>query len=227
MGKAIPSQHPAVVLRSHFQHLRALLAIAMIAVVGLTVAVVILANDNDQTSSTNSARPIESIRYGGFNPDAGRPESAPLSQRALPEAAPLPQRKLDGATDSIRYDGGPEEGTCGIVPAPPSNTRYDGRPEEGTRGGDAKDYSNNAATGDYDSTPAQPAEHPLRRPLEQGSSGFGQQLCTRKRTDGPFRREGPSAAQSPKQSSSPPSPQRRRTRALPLRATSERLHSGA
>jgi hypothetical protein len=95
MGKAIPSQHPAVVLRSHFQHLRALLAIAMIAVVGLTVAVVILANDNDQTSSTNSARPIESIRYGGFNPDTGGPESAPPSH--------------------TRYDGGPEEGTRGAT----------------------------------------------------------------------------------------------------------------
>ena len=31
MGKAIPAQHPAVVLRSHYRHLRALLAIAMIA----------------------------------------------------------------------------------------------------------------------------------------------------------------------------------------------------
>ena len=39
MGKAIPAQHPAVVLRSHYRQLRALLAIAMIAVVGLTAAV--------------------------------------------------------------------------------------------------------------------------------------------------------------------------------------------
>ena len=43
MGKAIPSQHPAVVLRSHFKQVRALLAVAMIAVVGLTAAIVILA----------------------------------------------------------------------------------------------------------------------------------------------------------------------------------------
>jgi hypothetical protein len=47
MGHAIPRQQPAVVLRSQFDQLRALLAVALIAVAGLTVAVVILANHND------------------------------------------------------------------------------------------------------------------------------------------------------------------------------------
>ena len=46
MSDAISPQHPAVVLRSHYMHLRTLLAIAMIAVVGLTVAVVMLATDD-------------------------------------------------------------------------------------------------------------------------------------------------------------------------------------
>ena len=36
MGNAVPTQHPAVVLRSHFNQLRALLAVALIAVIGLT-----------------------------------------------------------------------------------------------------------------------------------------------------------------------------------------------
>ena len=125
MGKAIPAQHPAVVLRSHFKLLRALLAVAMIAVVGLSVAVVIVANDEDQVSSTNAARSFESIRYGGFNPLTGRPESAPLPQREHP---------LQSRIGATRYDGGPEEGTRGIVPVEPPNTRYDGGPEEGTRG---------------------------------------------------------------------------------------------
>jgi hypothetical protein len=109
MGQAIPRQHPAVVLRSHYNHLRALLAVAMIAVVGLTVAVVILANDNDQVSGTSVARPIESLNYGDFNPATGRPDST-----------------------STRYDGGPEEGTRGVAPAPQPGVRYDGGPEEGT-----------------------------------------------------------------------------------------------
>jgi hypothetical protein len=57
MGKAVPAQHPAVVLRSHYRQLRALLAVALIAVVGLTVAVVVLATDSDQVSGASIAAP--------------------------------------------------------------------------------------------------------------------------------------------------------------------------
>jgi hypothetical protein len=62
------------VLRSQFDQLRALLAVALIAVAGLTVAVVILANDNDHAASTSSAKPIESINHGDskyLNPSTG------------------------------------------------------------------------------------------------------------------------------------------------------------
>ena len=35
----------------------------------------------------------------------------------------------------IRFDGGPEEGTRGVIAPPPAaGTRFDGGPEEGTRG---------------------------------------------------------------------------------------------
>jgi hypothetical protein len=98
MGKAIPTQHPAVVLRSHYNMLRGLLAIAMIAVVGLATAVVIVANDNDGDTSAGSATQV------------GAP----------------------GPTGDTRYDGGPEEGTRGVVPARQPGVRYDGGPEEGT-----------------------------------------------------------------------------------------------
>jgi hypothetical protein len=115
MGEAIPRQHPAVVLRSHFNLLRALLAAAVIAVIGLTVAVVILANDSDKVSSTSSAaKPVGSINYGGstaVNPSTGYP-TVPLRQLEQPL-----QQRIDGT----RYDGGPEEGTRGIArPAQPS-----------------------------------------------------------------------------------------------------------
>jgi hypothetical protein len=100
MSKAISAQHPAVVLRSHYAHLRNLLAVAMIAVVGLTGAVVILANDRDEVSNPTAAKPIESVNQPG----------------------------------SARYDGGPEEGTRGIVASRgPGGVRYDGGPKEGTR----------------------------------------------------------------------------------------------
>jgi hypothetical protein len=125
MGHAVPRQHPAVVLRSHFNLIRALLAVAMIAVVGLTVALVIVANDDDGVTGSATATPNASIEYGGFNPGTGRPN-----------AAPLPQQEPTGTADGLRYDGGPEEGTSGAVPAtpPPSGIRYDGGPEEGTSG---------------------------------------------------------------------------------------------
>ena len=44
------NQHPAVVLRSHYVHLRTLLAVAMVAVVGLSGAVVIVASSEDDRS---------------------------------------------------------------------------------------------------------------------------------------------------------------------------------
>jgi hypothetical protein len=177
MGQAVPTQHPAagapVVIPSNHKLLRALLAFAVIAIVGLTVAVVILATDGDEVTTSQ----------------------APASSAA--EAVGPRQIHAPGQ----RYDGGPEEGTRGIVrsdPAPkievnpstgypttridpseaarvapppssigvdgsaysqlraagalPSTERYDGGPEEGTRG-PVKDYSQNSATGDYSSSP--------------------------------------------------------------------------
>lgn len=56
MSHPVPTQHPAVVLRSHYRQLRALLAIAMVAVVGLSVAVVLVAEDD--AAGTRSATPV-------------------------------------------------------------------------------------------------------------------------------------------------------------------------
>jgi hypothetical protein len=93
MGHALPTQHPAVVLRSRFNRLRALLVIALIAVAGLTVAVVSLAGDSDEVAGTSTGKQVESINYGGsisVNPSTGYP-SAGLRAK-LPSAG---------------YDGGP------------------------------------------------------------------------------------------------------------------------
>jgi hypothetical protein len=118
MGNAIPARHPAVVLRSHYRQLRALLAIAMIAVVGLTAAVVILATNDDRDTGAVSATQVTAPSPTG---DDGSRGIVPAQPR------------------NTRYDGGPEEGSRGAVgsgtpsTAVPSN-RYDGGPEEGTRG---------------------------------------------------------------------------------------------
>jgi hypothetical protein len=106
MSDALPQQHPAVVLRSHYVHIRTLLVIALIAVVALTTAVVVLADDSS--------------------------DPAPIPQTAapLPQAGPADRSTM--SVGGIRYDGGPDEGGGGTVSS--SGSRYDGGPEEGTRG---------------------------------------------------------------------------------------------
>ena len=98
MGQAIPRQHHAVVLRSDFNRLRALLAVAMVVVVGLAAAVVILATD-DRAASAGSQAPASA--------EAGTPS---LTQRSAPATFdPNSIKQPPG----VRYDGGPEEGTRG------------------------------------------------------------------------------------------------------------------
>jgi hypothetical protein len=68
MSRTFSTQHPAVVLRSRYQQLRALLTVAMIAVVGLTVAVVVLATQDDRVqgaSSASQAGAVPALRTDG------------------------------------------------------------------------------------------------------------------------------------------------------------------
>ena len=140
MGQVIPKQHPAVVLRSHYKAVRALLAAALVAVVALAATVVILANDTDTKVSVapKSAQALpESINYGGFNPATGRPTT--VEQPNLPAGT--------------RFDGGPDEGTRGIHAQPVApGTRFDGGPDEGTRGPQSYWETSNPRTS-YQPTP--------------------------------------------------------------------------
>jgi len=54
MSKAIPAQHPAVVLRSHYRQLRSLVAVLIVAVVGLSTTVVVLSVDDETTTTASS-----------------------------------------------------------------------------------------------------------------------------------------------------------------------------
>jgi hypothetical protein len=56
MGQSIPQQHPAVVLRSHYRHLKALLAVVMLVVAALTATVVLLATDSKDPARAGSHR---------------------------------------------------------------------------------------------------------------------------------------------------------------------------
>src|SRR3954462_5282048 len=101
MSQPIAPQHPAVVLRSHYTHLRTLLAIAMIAVVALAVTVVILATtDSTPSSPARAASQVSSpAQQGSRRPDGGPEEGT--------------ARRVAAAPSTVRYEGGPEEGTRG------------------------------------------------------------------------------------------------------------------
>ena len=62
MGQAIPRQHPAVVLKSHYKAVRALLAVALVAIVALAATVVILANDDEQVVAHSPRRSSDQLR---------------------------------------------------------------------------------------------------------------------------------------------------------------------
>jgi hypothetical protein len=167
MGQAIPRQHPAVVLRSHFNQLRALLAVAMVAIVGLSVAVVILANDDEvsTTSSTSTAAPVGTTRADGG------PEEGTRGIVRQPSA---------DASLGARMDGGPEEGTADVTAAQPRVTQQQAFPGLAGQANSAqspsspsqsatKDYSLNGATGDYSAPPAEQSTRSDGGP-EEGSA---------------------------------------------------------
>ena len=56
MGQAIPRQHPSMVLRSHYRQLQVLLAITLVALVGLGLTVAILATDDEGPTGPAAAQ---------------------------------------------------------------------------------------------------------------------------------------------------------------------------
>ena len=99
-GPANPPQHPAVVLRSHFN-----LVGAPRHRDGGRARSHRSCGDPGQRRGPGqrrhrSAKPIESINYSGFNSATGRPDAAPAVQQQ---------------SQTSRYDGGPEEGTRGAT----------------------------------------------------------------------------------------------------------------
>lgn len=84
MSNTISAQHPAVVLRSSYRLVRTLLAIATTAILGLTIAVVVLAlNAGGSTTATAAARahpsPITAQPSVQPNPDQLGPSVTPPS----------------------------------------------------------------------------------------------------------------------------------------------------
>ena len=135
MGHAIPAQHSPVVLRSRFNKLRALLAIALVCVAGLIVAIVSLAGDDDDKVV---GKPVQSINYAGseyVNPSTGYP-----SEQLRPQG---PRTGYDVAIG--RSDGSPGTRITEGAFSPPSGIVSSGehRPQvshPGYDGGPVKRY---------------------------------------------------------------------------------------
>ena len=106
MGQVIPRQHPAVVLRSQYKKVLALLCAAVVAIVALAAAVVIVANDdNDVSISAQPNTHQQQILPPGTRFDGG-PDEGTRGIQVAP-AEPL--------APGTRFDGGPDEGTRGVT----------------------------------------------------------------------------------------------------------------
>ena len=99
MGQVIPKQHPSVVLRSHFNAVRALLAVALVAIVALATTVVIVANDDNATSPATPA--AESAVQPQTLPPGTRFDGGP------DEGSRGPQAYWESNSPSPSYHGGP------------------------------------------------------------------------------------------------------------------------
>jgi hypothetical protein len=74
MRQTVPQQHPAVVLRTHYVHIRVLLVVALIALVAMAAAVVVLATSNSSTGAASSPAPITAPGPSGSTRYDGGPE---------------------------------------------------------------------------------------------------------------------------------------------------------
>jgi hypothetical protein len=122
MGQAIPRQHPAVVLKSHYKAVRALLAVALVAIVALATAVVILANDDNTANVASKPAATQQQLPAGTRFDGGPDEGT----RGITSSAQLPA--------GVRFDGGPDEGSRGPLSywhQPNPRTSYQPTPNEG------------------------------------------------------------------------------------------------
>jgi hypothetical protein len=126
MGQPIPAQHPSVVLRSHFKLVKGLLAVAMVAVLALTAAVVILANDDDQISTATKATPqVQQQQLPAGTRFDGGPDEGTRGLASQPKAPA-----------GTRFDGGPEEGTRGpqsYYESPAWRSSYQPAPADGSK----------------------------------------------------------------------------------------------
>jgi hypothetical protein len=127
MNKAIPAQHPAVVLRSQYRQLRSLLAVMVVAVVGLSTTVVVLSVD-DQTATTATTTHVPTVQLNDPLQDrtqptrqAGRPDESALAasiSQAGSRSYPTLNDPFQSQVEQPRPLGGPDESAVASAISP-------------------------------------------------------------------------------------------------------------
>ena len=126
-NSTIPAQHPAVVLRSQYRQLRSLLAVMVVAVVGLSTTVVVLVGDDSETATTGSiAQPA--ARLGDplqtrTQPtrEAGKPDDSAIAasiSQAGSRSYPTLNDSFQSQVEQPRPKGGPDESAVATAISP-------------------------------------------------------------------------------------------------------------
>ena len=131
MSNSIPAQHPAVVLRSQYRQLRSLLAVLVVAVVGLSTTVVVLTVD-DQTATTATTTHVPTAQLGDpfegrTQPtrEAGRPDESAIAasiSQAGSRSYPTLNDPFQSQVEQPRPQGGPDESKVATAISPPTGT---------------------------------------------------------------------------------------------------------
>jgi len=127
MSNSIPAQHPAVVLRSQYRQLRSLLAVLVVAVVGLSTTVVILTVD-DQTATTATTTHVPTAQLNDPFQDrtqptreAGRPDESAIAasiSQAGSRSYPTLNDSFQSQVEQPRPLGGPDESAVASAISP-------------------------------------------------------------------------------------------------------------
>jgi hypothetical protein len=127
MSNSVPAQHPAVVLRSQYRQLRSLLAVMVVAVLGLSTTVVVLTVD-DETATTATTTNVPTAQLSdpfqtrtqptreGGKPDESAVASA-ISQ-AGSRSYPTLNDPFQSQVEQPRPLGGPDESAVASAISP-------------------------------------------------------------------------------------------------------------
>jgi hypothetical protein len=126
-NSTIPAQHPAVVLRSQYRQLRSLLAVLVVAVVGLSTTVVVLTVD-DQTATTATTTHVPTAQLGDplqsrTQPtrEAGKPDESAIAasiSQAGSRSYPTLNDPFQSQVEQPRPQGGPDEAAVASAISP-------------------------------------------------------------------------------------------------------------